>query len=100
MFLSQYTLANCSNGCDNPDALYLGDQFDYWTFSFPIDATIEPNGTYVVAHPSADQTILDVADMTYYYLSNGDDTYGLVEFVGQDSVLVDVVGEIGPDPGS
>lgn len=100
VFLSQYTLANCSNGCDNPDALYLGDQFDYWTFSFPIDATIEPNGTYVVAHPSADQTILDVADMTYYYLSNGDDTYGLVEFVGQDSVLVDVVGEIGPDPGS
>ena len=100
VFLNQYTLANCSNGCDNPDALYLGDQFDYWTFSFPIDATIEPNGTYVVAHPSADQAILDLADMTYYYLSNGDDTYGLVEFVGQDSVLVDVVGEIGPDPGS
>ena len=100
IFLSQYTMANCSNGCDDPNALYLTDQFDYWTFSFPIDATIEPNATYVVAHPSADQSILDVADMTYYYLSNGDDTYGLVEIVGTDSALVDVVGAIGPDPGS
>ena len=100
IFLSQFTMANCSNGCDDPDALYLTDQFDYWSFSFPIDATIEPNGTYVVAHPSADQLILDVADMTYNYLSNGDDTYGLVEIIGLDSILVDVVGDIGPDPGS
>ena len=100
VFLSQYIMANCSNGCDNPDALYITDQFEYWTLTFPVDATIPPNGTFVIAHPSADQSILDVAGMTYYYLSNGDDTYGLVEVVGTDSILVDIVGEIGPDPGS
>jgi predicted extracellular nuclease len=100
IFLSQFTMGNCSNGCDDPNALYITDQFDFWTFSFPIDATIAPNGTYIIAHPSADQSILDVAGMTYYYLSNGDDTYGLAEIVGQDTILVDLIGEIGPDPGS
>ena len=100
IFLDQYTMANCSNGCDTPAAVYLTDQFDYWTLTFPAGATVAPNSTYIIAHPSADPLILAVADMTYIYLSNGDDTYALAEIVGADTVLVDLIGDIGPDPGS
>ena len=100
IFLDQYTMANCSNGCDTPSAVYLTDQFDYWTLTFPAGATVAPESTYVIAHPSADPIILAVADMTYTYLSNGDDTYALAEIVGADTVLVDLIGDIGPDPGS
>ena len=100
VFLDQYTMANCSNGCDTPDALYITDQFDYWSLTFPAGATVAPNSTYIIAHPSADPLILAVADMTYIYLSNGDDTYALAEIMGADTVLVDLIGDIGPDPGS
>jgi predicted extracellular nuclease/plastocyanin len=100
IFLDQYTMANCSNGCDTPAAVYLTDQFDYWTLTFPAGATVAPESTYIIAHPSADPIILAVADMTYTYLSNGDDTYALAEIVGADTVLVDLIGDIGPDPGS
>ena len=100
VFLSQYTLGNCSNGCDTPDDPYLSNQFDYFTFNFPFDATIAPGGTYIVAHGSADPTILSVADVTYTFLSNGDDAYGLFELTATDTLLVDLIGEIGADPGS
>ncbi|PCJ80679.1 MAG: hypothetical protein COA49_07550 [Bacteroidetes bacterium] len=100
IFLDQYTMANCSNGCNTPAALYITDQFDYWTLTFPAGAIVPPNSTYVIAHPTADPLILAVADMTYTYLSNGDDTYGLAEIVGVDTVLVDLIGSIGPDPGT
>ena len=100
IFLDQYTMANCSNGCNTPAAIYITDQFDYWTFTFPAGAVVSPNSTYIIAHPTADPLILAVADMTYTYLSNGDDTYGLAEIVGVDTVLVDLIGSIGPDPGT
>ena len=100
VFLSQYILGNCSNGCDTPDDPYVSNQFDYFTFNFPFDAEIAPGGTYIVAHPAATQTILDVADITYQYLSNGDDAYGLFELAGGDTLLVDLIGLIGPDPGT
>ena len=38
--------------------------------------------------------------MTYLYLSNGDDAWALAEIVGADTVLVDLIGDIGPDPGT
>jgi hypothetical protein len=38
--------------------------------------------------------------MTYTYLSNGDDTYGLMQIVGSDTVLVDLFGSLGADPGA
>ncbi|MBO73731.1 MAG: hypothetical protein CMD33_00480 [Flavobacteriales bacterium] len=100
VFLSQFIMGNCYNGCDTPDAPDVSDQFDYFTFNFPFDAEIAPGGTYIVAHPASAQEILDVADLTYSYLSNGDDTYGLFELVGADTVMVDIIGVIGPDPGS
>jgi predicted extracellular nuclease len=100
VFLATYTFGNCSNGCDNPDGSTPTEIVDYWTFSFPFDATIAPGGTYIVAHPSADPTILDVADMTYQYLSNGDDAFVLADLSSGDTVIVDVVGALGLDPGS
>lgn len=100
VFLSQFMLGNCSNGCDEPDAPFVSDQFDYLSFNFPFDAEIGPGETYIVAHPSADSVILALADVTHQYLSNGDDAYGLFELAGNDTVLVDIIGAIGPDPGS
>lgn len=100
VFLSSYTFGNCSNGCDNPDGSTLTDIVDYWTFTFPFDATIAPGDVYIVAHPSADPTILDVADMTYNWLSNGDDAYILADISTSDTIIVDVVGDLGLDPGS
>ena len=100
VFLSQFIMGNCSNGCDTPDAPNVSDQFDYFTFNFPFDAEIAPGGTYIVAHPQSDSTILAAADITYTYLSNGDDTYGLFELAGGDTIMVDIIGTIGPDPGS
>ena len=100
VFLSQYILGNCSNGCDTPDDPFISNQFDFFTFNFPFDATIAPGGTYIVAHPASAQAILDLADITYTYLSNGDDAYGLFELAGGDTLLVDLIGLIGPDPGS
>ena len=100
IYLDQYTMANCNNGCDNPSAVYLTDQFDYWTFNFPAGATVAPDSTFIIAHGSSDPIILAVADMTYTYMSNGDDTWGLVEIVGADTVMIDLIGDIGPDPGS
>jgi predicted extracellular nuclease/plastocyanin len=100
VFLSQFMLGNCSNGCDDPDAPFVSDQFDYLSFNFPFDAEIGPGETYIVAHPSADSVILALADVTHQYLSNGDDAYGLFELAGNDTVLVDIIGAIGPDPGS
>ena len=49
VFLSQFIMGNCSNGCDNSDAPNVSDQFDYFTFNFPFDAEIAPGGTYIVA---------------------------------------------------
>ena len=100
IFLDQYTMANCNNGCDDPTSIYITDQFDYWTFTFPAGATVAPNSTYIIAHPTADPLILAVADMNFTYLSNGDDAWALAEIVGADTLLVDLIGEIGPDPGS
>lgn len=101
VFLSQYTLGNCSNGCDNPTGATITDQIDFWSFNFPSDATIESGGHFIVAHPSSAAEILEVADMTYQYLSNGDDTFVLAYLSNGDTTVVDQIGLIeGGDPGS
>lgn len=100
IYLSSYTFGNCSNGCDNPGAESPTDAIDYWTFTFPFDAVIPNGGTYIVAHPSADPTILDVANMTYQYLSNGDDAFILADISTGDTLIIDVFGGLGLDPGS
>ena len=101
VFLSQFIMGNCSMVALQPGCSERKRQFDYFAFNFPFhDAEIAPGGTYIVAHPASAPEILDLADITYTYLSNGDDTYGLFELAGTDTVLVDIIGTIGPDPGS
>ncbi len=60
--------------------------------------TLLPDGeVYVIANPSADQQILDVADTTTGNASwNGDDGIALVK----DGVKIDVIGTEDGDPGS
>ena len=94
IFLSEYTLGNCSNGCD------VTGEFDYLTFNFPAGDVVEAGSTYIIAHPSADSLILAAASMTYQYLSNGDDAFALLDITGETPVVVDVFGSLGADPGS
>jgi plastocyanin len=101
IFLDEYTFGNCSNGCDAlGGASSITGNVDFWTFNFPAGSQVAPGGTFIVAHPSADATILAVANMTYTYLSNGDDTYVLAKIAGGDTTVVDILGDLGADPGS
>ena len=101
IFLDEYTFGNCSNGCDDlMMSNNITDNVDYWTFNFPAGSQVAPGGTFIVAHPTADPIILAVADMTYTYLSNGDDAYVLVNIAGGDTTVVDIIGDLGADPGS
>ncbi len=98
IFLSEYTLANCSNGCpQNPSS--LEGQFDFWTFNFPLEAYVAPGGTYIISN-SNDSIVNAISDQSYTYLSNGDDTYALIQICGGDTAIVDVIGDFGIDPGS
>ena len=69
--LSLYAYPNVGNAPSTPGV------YEYWN-DFDAGAVILPNDVYVVAHPSADATILAEADETFTYLSNGDDGFGLV----------------------
>ena len=101
IFLDEYTFGNCSNGCDAlGSAPTITGNVDFWTFNFPAGSQVAPGGTFIVAHPTADPTILAVANMTYTYLSNGDDTYVLANIAGGDTTVVDIIGDLGADPGS
>ena len=62
-----------------------------------LTGSIAPYGTFVVAHTSADAAILAVADLTTGNLTfNGDDAVELIF----DGNTVDVIGQIGFDPGT
>ena len=101
IFLDEYTFGNCSNGCDDlMMSNSITDNVDFWTFNFPAGSQVAPGGTFIVAHPTADPIILAVANMTYTYLSNGDDAYVLVNIAGGDTTVVDIIGDLGADPGS
>ncbi|MBT3901859.1 MAG: hypothetical protein HOF20_03275, partial [Pelagibacteraceae bacterium] len=69
--LSLYAYPNVSNA---PTTVGV---YEYWN-DFDAGAVILPNDVYVVAHPSADASILAEADETFTYLSNGDDGFALV----------------------
>lgn len=64
-----------------------------------LSGTLAPYGTFVIANSSADPAIQAVADITSnitFY--NGDDAIILVKLSTADTV--DVIGEVGVDPGS
>ncbi|MDP8201081.1 MAG: lamin tail domain-containing protein [Candidatus Tenebribacter burtonii] len=74
-------------------------EYEYWN-TFTPGATIAPNDVYVIAHPSANSTILAQADMTHYYLSNGDDGYAIVWGSESSYEVLDWLGDWDGDPGS
>ncbi len=82
--------------------------YDSWHY-FDAASSIEPNGVFVVAHPSSDTFILEQADMTTTHLSNGDDGIALVYGNQPPSnsspedgnyTIVDRIGDWNGDPGN
>lgn len=95
--LSQYSISTCNGGCDQPN------EFDYPDdITFAAGTMIAAGDVYVIAHPSANAAILAQADITYSYLSNGDDTMALTMAGATASTytIVDIIGDLQGDPGS
>ena len=63
VFLGQYLIGNCGNGCQNN-----GPTAPEYFLNFPASASIAAGGFYIIAHPSADSLILAQADLTHGYL--------------------------------
>ena len=82
--LSTYKVVGYQNG--GTDAGYTVD----------LSGTLSPGSVYVIAHSSADASILTKADLEYDLQFNGDDVVTLVN----GDVLVDSIGKIGEDPGT
>ena len=74
-------------------------EFEYWN-TFPEGASIESGGVYIIAHGSADDAILALANHTHNYLSNGDDGYALAFGSEGNYIILDFVGDFNGDPGS
>jgi plastocyanin len=91
--LSNYAYPSVANAPSTPGT------YEYWN-DFDAGAVILPNDVYVVAHPSADTTILAQADETHMYLSNGDDGYGLIYGDTSAFTVIDWLGNWDGDPGS
>jgi len=98
--LSDYAFPTVSNAPSTPG------EYEFWN-AFTDGAEIAPGDVYVIAHPSADASILAEADQTYQYLSNGDDGLALVGGVTYDAAgevagytILDWLGDWQADPGS
>ena len=70
--LSDYAFPTVSN-----EPTTVGE-YEFWN-AFTDGAVIAPGDVYVIAHPSADPTILAQADQTFQFLSNGNDGLALVK---------------------
>ena len=102
VYLSDYAYPSVANAPSTPGV------YEYWN-DFDAGAYIAPGDVYIVAHGSADPSILLEADETHNYLSNGDDGYALVYGSNPGSpvdpitggyVIVDFIGDWNGDPGS
>lgn len=83
--LGNYAVEVYFNGSTSPGA------------NISLSGSLVDGGVFVLAHSSADAAILALADQLYGgSLFNGDDAVALVGPVG----FVDVIGQIGVDPGS
>lgn len=94
--LTYLQIGQTSNGSD------VGE-WEYF-HSFPTDAKILAEDVWVIANDAADQAILDAGDEILGFPSpvhhNGDDARSILFILGSDTVVVDVIGETGPDPGN
>ncbi|MFZ6050686.1 PKD domain-containing protein [Halocola ammonii] len=88
--MADYQLVNCSNGCDTQG------QFDFINDIFGVDDVIMPGDVYVIAHPDADPAILAEADITFQFLGNGDDAFGLQHIASGE--VVDLIGTLDETP--
>ncbi|MEN6556296.1 MAG: ExeM/NucH family extracellular endonuclease [Anaerolineaceae bacterium] len=88
--LQAYKVVLFSNGSPTPSA----------TLTWATETLIADGDVYVIAHPSAAQAILDVADILSSTVANfnGDDAVSLQRV--SDNSFVDVIGQIGFDPGT
>lgn len=97
VFLDNWAFPNVGN---SPT---VEGEYEFWN-NFPEGAFVAPGEVYVIAHPSADQAILDVADYTgFSFLSNGDDGFALVQgdsAAGVGFEVIDWLGSWDGDPGS
>lgn len=91
--LSGYGYPQVSNDPPTPG------QYSYW-HAFTSGATIPPKGVYLIAHPSASDDVLDHADETFIYLSNGDDGFCLVMGTESSYTILDCIGDWEADPGT
>ncbi|MDA9863728.1 lamin tail domain-containing protein [Flavobacteriales bacterium] len=103
--LALYTIASQSNGANNTDP--TAEEWDFWNDIFPTGGSLAAGETFMIVHPSAEASLLDSADATWQFLSNGDDAFALMFSAtasfgnGGDWDLLDVIGEpYGLDPGS
>jgi len=69
--LDDYAFPNVSN------APAVVGEYEYWN-TFPSGVTLADGDVFVIAHGSSDPAILAVADMTFNFLSNGNDGFALV----------------------
>ena len=91
--LSNYAFPNVSNAPTD-----VGE-YEYWN-TFTEGAVITAGDVYVIAHSSADEQILNEADQTFNFLSNGDDGFALVSGNEDSYVIIDWLGDWNGDPGS
>ncbi len=91
--LTEYAFPNSNNAPD------IVGSYDYWN-TFSEGATIAPGDVYIIADSRASQTILDQADQTHNFLSNGDDGFVLVKGTETSFVGLDNIGDWLADPGS
>jgi hypothetical protein len=86
--LSNYKVSSCANGCDTSGEWDYPDQV-----VFDTGTMLASGDVFVLAHPSADPSIVDQADdVSFTYMGNGNDAFGLVE-VSTGSIL-DIVGDM------
>ena len=91
--LAGYAYPSVSNAPTTPG------EHEYWN-TFDEGASVAPGDVYVIAHGSADSTILAEADETHNFLSNGDDGYALAFGSESSYVVLDWLGNFDADPGS
>jgi len=90
--LDNYAFPSASNDVTTPGV------YEYWN-SFTSGSTIASGDVYIIAHPQADASILDSADQTHQYLSNGNDGYAIVMGNESSYSVIDWIGNWDANPG-
>ena len=90
--LGAYAMGTVGNAPDVPG------EYEYWN-TFDEGATVSAGDVFVVCHPDADPVIQEECDMTFTYLSNGDDGNCLVFGTESNYTILDCIGDWEADPG-